>query len=115
MLVKSSKSIFVYQGFNAEEDQLEYGDASPIKEQGHTTFIMAELTSTNTKRPLKVNFFQPPELFTEDGNNGYFSMMAQRITLQSQLKSGLIGKTLRSCLSQLVLQISIPLRTFELG
>ena len=73
--MKSSKSIFVYQGYNAEEDQLEYGDASPIKEQGHTTFITAELTSTNTKRPSKVNFFQPPELFTEDDNNGYFSMM----------------------------------------
>ena len=91
---------------------MEYGDASPIKEQGHTTFIMAELTTTTKKRPSKVNFCQQPELFTEDDNNGYFSTMPQRLTLQSRLKSGLIGKTLRSCLGQLVLQISISSRTF---
>ena len=97
--MKSSKSVFVYQGYKAEEDQLEYGDASPIKEKGHTTFITAELTSTTTKRPSKVNFCQQPELFTEDDDNGYFSTMAQRLNLQSRLKSGLIGKTLRSCLA----------------
>ena len=66
-------------------------------------------------RPSKVNFCQQPELFTEDDNKGYLSTMAQRLTLQSRLMSGLIGKTLRSCLGQLVLQISIPLRTFGLG
>ena len=90
------------------------GGGGPTKEQGHTTFIMAELTSTTTKKPSKVNFCQQPELFTENDNDGYFSMMAQRLTLQSCLKSGLIRKTLQSCRGQLVLQISIPSRAFGL-
>ena len=79
--MKSSKSIFLYQGYKAEEDQLEYGDASPIKVQGHTTFITAELTSTATKRPSKVNFCQQPELFTEDNNNGYLWLDRKNITV----------------------------------
>ena len=93
--MRSSKSVFVYQGYKAEEDQLEYGDASPIKEQGHTTFITAELTSTTTKRPSKENFCQQPEFFTEDDNNGYLSTMAQRLTLLSRFKEWLDWKNIK--------------------